>query len=208
MVRSFDYEAPAELFPTRSRKGNRPMGYPRFAKSGEAIQFAMEELSPELLIGAYLEVEDEQFDSEGIRRLYEQAEIRLLDAPLLRPDECHSGRPWPRAGSQHFADRPSSPSSPLVFHVGMGEGAGMPHPLISGATHFVLVIVIRPTKPRPRSQTAAKSCGYPPMRHHPDRLKYCTARSCFSALRASRNCPISSASRARILLPRIQTILA
>ncbi len=77
MVRSFDYEAPAELFPTRSRKGNRPMGYRRFAKSAEAIQFAMEELSPELLIGAYLEVEDERFDSEGIRRLYEQAEYPL-----------------------------------------------------------------------------------------------------------------------------------
>jgi hypothetical protein len=77
IVRSFDYEAPAELFPTRSRKGNRPMGYRRFAKSAEAIQFAIEELSPELLIGAYLEVDDERFDSEGIRRLYEQPEYPL-----------------------------------------------------------------------------------------------------------------------------------
>jgi hypothetical protein len=73
----FDYNAPAELFPTRSRKGNRPMGYRRFAKAAEAIRFAIEELSPVHLIGAHLEVEEERFDCDGIRRLYESAEYPL-----------------------------------------------------------------------------------------------------------------------------------
>jgi hypothetical protein len=76
-VGSFDYSAPAELFPTRSRKGNRPMGYRRFAKAAEAIRFAIEELAPELLVGAHLEVEGDRFDSDGIRRLYEHAEYPL-----------------------------------------------------------------------------------------------------------------------------------
>ena len=53
-IGSFDYTAPAELFPTRSRKGNRPMGYRRFAKAADAIRFAIEELSPELLMGRTL----------------------------------------------------------------------------------------------------------------------------------------------------------
>jgi hypothetical protein len=45
----------------------------------DAIRFAIEELPPELLLGAYLEVEEERFDGNAIRRLYES-----LDYPLPR----------------------------------------------------------------------------------------------------------------------------
>jgi hypothetical protein len=76
--RSFDYNAPAELFPTRKRKGNRLMRYRRFSNAALAIQFAIEELSPDLLVGASLEVEERRFNSEEIRRLYERAEYPLL----------------------------------------------------------------------------------------------------------------------------------
>ena len=37
------------------------MGYRRFAKAAEAIRFAIEELPPDLLIGAHLEVEEQRF---------------------------------------------------------------------------------------------------------------------------------------------------
>ena len=98
MIGGFDYDAPAELFPTRSRKGNRPMGYRRFDKASEAIRFAMEELSPELLVGAHLEVEEGRFDSEGIRRLYEHAEYPLARKVASSADE-QAGHQAPKMGS-------------------------------------------------------------------------------------------------------------
>ena len=78
---SFDYSAEAELFSPVSRKFNRgPVGYRRFTSAAEAIRFAIEELHPDLLRGASLEVQEERFDRYGIRQLYES------DAyPLVRP---------------------------------------------------------------------------------------------------------------------------
>ena len=68
----FDYSAEAELFPLIRRKFTKgPVGYKQFTSAAEAIRFAVEELPPDLLRGAYLEVDDERFDANEIRQLYE-----------------------------------------------------------------------------------------------------------------------------------------
>jgi hypothetical protein len=75
----FDYSASAELFGTRKRAPRRqPLGYRRFAHASQAIRFAMEELSSDLLGGAFLEVNEQRFNGDGIRRLYESAEYPLV----------------------------------------------------------------------------------------------------------------------------------
>ena len=75
---TFDYQRSAELFPTRSRKPRRnPMTYKRFDTAADAVRFAIEELPSDLLLGAYLQVEEDRFDSEGIRELYDSAQYPL-----------------------------------------------------------------------------------------------------------------------------------
>ena len=86
---AFDYNIAAELVPTkndselssgkRRRHRRYPVGYGRFARAAEAIRFAIEELPPEFLADACLEIGESLFDRSGIRRLYDSE-----DYPLVR----------------------------------------------------------------------------------------------------------------------------
>jgi len=49
------------------------------------VRFAIEELPPELLSGAYLEVDEARFDAGGIRKLYDSAEYPLPRKKAARP---------------------------------------------------------------------------------------------------------------------------
>jgi hypothetical protein len=81
-MRPFDYSSSAELFPTRNLRARRTtVGYRRFARAADAIKFAIEDLPPELLHGAHMEVNEERFDSGAIRRLYEDAAYPLPRRP-------------------------------------------------------------------------------------------------------------------------------
>ena len=100
----FDYNAEAELFPSRARASRRqPVGYRRFAHAADAIRFAIEDLPPDALIGAWLEVDEERFDGSEIRRLYDSA-----DYPLNRNDRPLP-TPAPRAGSASAKSRRTRP---------------------------------------------------------------------------------------------------
>ena len=75
----FDYDHEAELFPVRTpRSRGKSFGYRRFERAADAIQFAMEVLPSQSLVGAYLEVDEQRFDAEGIRLLYENPEYPLI----------------------------------------------------------------------------------------------------------------------------------
>jgi hypothetical protein len=74
----FDYGAAAELFPGRYKTRVRgTVTYKRFAAAGEAIRYAVEVLPASSFLGAFLEVNEERFDSKEIRRLYESVEYPL-----------------------------------------------------------------------------------------------------------------------------------
>jgi hypothetical protein len=73
----FDFSAPAELFPSRNRKVVSKIKYRRFDKAAEAIRFAVEELPEPLLLGAYIQIDEQRLGHKEIRALYESERYPL-----------------------------------------------------------------------------------------------------------------------------------
>jgi hypothetical protein len=75
----FDYDSEAEVFIAAGGRTSRrpPPGYRRFARAADAIRFAIEELPPQLLVGVCVEVAEERFEGQDIRRLYESVDYPL-----------------------------------------------------------------------------------------------------------------------------------
>ena len=71
---TFDYELPAELFTAKRKGGARSrLGYRRFATAAEAIRFIVEDFPAVCTLGAWMQVGDTRYNSDDIRRLYEES---------------------------------------------------------------------------------------------------------------------------------------
>jgi hypothetical protein len=74
----FDFAASAELFPGRNlRTKSRGLRYMRFDRASNAVRFAIEQLPADVLLGAYMEVDEKRYDGNAIRRLYESSDYPL-----------------------------------------------------------------------------------------------------------------------------------
>ncbi|MCC2103133.1 MAG: hypothetical protein KDJ20_03355 [Hyphomicrobiales bacterium] len=81
----FDYSVPAEFFAGRALAYKRAiLAYQRFDHAAEAIRFAMEELSPTLLRGSFMEVEEARYSGADIERLYESDRFPLTRGARAR----------------------------------------------------------------------------------------------------------------------------
>jgi Arc/MetJ-type ribon-helix-helix transcriptional regulator len=83
-MKTFDYNAPAELFPSRNRKVASKIKYRRFPKASEAIRFAVEELPEPLLLGATIQIDDQRLGHQEIRALYESEGYPLKKKPAKK----------------------------------------------------------------------------------------------------------------------------
>jgi hypothetical protein len=82
----FDYHSSAELFPSRGKRNSGNIKYRRFSTAAEVLRFAVEELPPPALAGAYLEVDELRFGFLEMQSLYESAAYPLRRrAPTVDP---------------------------------------------------------------------------------------------------------------------------
>ena len=67
---AIDFNAPAELFPSRNRKIPSKVKYRRFERAADAIRFAVEQLPEPLLLGAYIQIDERRLGHQDIRAAY------------------------------------------------------------------------------------------------------------------------------------------
>jgi hypothetical protein len=78
-MQKFNYDALAELYPSRRYAKSQQTQYRRFERAAEAIRYIIEEMSDKSRIGSFLEVDEQRFEGEAIRQLYDAP-----DYPLVR----------------------------------------------------------------------------------------------------------------------------
>jgi hypothetical protein len=70
MMDDINLNQPAELYTAKGSGKKQSVVYRRFPSVVEAIRFAVEDMSPELLSRTILEVDELRFDGDQIREFY------------------------------------------------------------------------------------------------------------------------------------------
>lgn len=73
----FNYDAMAELFPSRRYAKSQQAKYRRFDTAADAIRYVIEEMPGHWLTGSYLEVDEQRYEGAAIGALYEAADYPL-----------------------------------------------------------------------------------------------------------------------------------
>lgn len=73
----FDYEANAELYPSRRYAKTSKQQYRRFETAAAAIRHMIEDSPASRLAGSILEVDEHRYEGEEIRALYDAAAYPL-----------------------------------------------------------------------------------------------------------------------------------
>ena len=109
---TIDFGAVAELYLCPAKGAmRRRIGYRRFGRAADAIRYAVEDLPAGSLGGASLEIGEQRFGGEEIRRLYERADYPLERHP--KPAQPIGGSAPPRVLSM-AAGRERKKSSRLA----------------------------------------------------------------------------------------------
>jgi Arc/MetJ-type ribon-helix-helix transcriptional regulator len=98
----FNYNAPAELFPSRNRKIVSKVKYRRFDKAADAIRFAVEELPESLLLGATIQLDDQRLGHQEIRALYDSEQFPHKK-PVKKPAKVSAKAPANKAPAKKQA---------------------------------------------------------------------------------------------------------
>lgn len=68
---TIDFSSPADFYPARSFGGKSSLRYRRFDSFAEAIQHAIEVAPPSALMGTVVECDEQRYQGEIIRTLYQ-----------------------------------------------------------------------------------------------------------------------------------------
>lgn len=73
----FNYDASAELFPSRRYAKSQRARFQRFDRAADAVRYVVEEMPSAWLNGTVLEVDEQRFEGTAIKSLYDAAEYPL-----------------------------------------------------------------------------------------------------------------------------------